>query len=263
MTPRDYAIVWTERMGYQFAEETKKSVAETRVYDSTKVTPKKKEKKTCDVDYELRDYTTHEGLRYAKAKYPDAKVAALDFASYRNPGGGFLNGATSQEEMLCRESNLYNILMRFNTSYYKENREDGSGCMYRNRALYVPDVQFVNHEEINTADVIVCASPNYTATKRLGIEDPAWNSVCLSARIGFIFDVAEAEKVDCLVLGAFGCGAFGQTAEEVAEQMFYEMKHHNIPHIIYAVPDYQSRNYIVFEEAGRKEKAAEAVRKSR
>lgn len=218
MTPRDYAIVWTERMGYQFAEETKKSVAETRVYDSTKVTPKKKEKKTCDVDYELRDYTTHEGLRYAKAKYPDAKVAALDFASYRNPGGGFLNGATSQEEMLCRESNLYNILMRFNTSYYKENREDGSGCMYRNRALYVPDVQFVNHEEINTADVIVCASPNYTATKRLGIEDPAWNSVCLSARISFIFDVAEAEKVDCLVLGAFGCGAFGQTAEEVAEQ---------------------------------------------
>ena len=51
MTPRDYAIVWTERMGYQFAEETKKSVAETRVYDSTKVTPQKKEKKNCDVDY--------------------------------------------------------------------------------------------------------------------------------------------------------------------------------------------------------------------
>ena len=45
--------------------------------------------------------------------------------------------------------------------------------------------------------------------------------------------------------------------------MFYEMKHHNIPHIIYAVPDYQSRNYIVFEEADRKEKAAGAVRKSR
>ena len=72
MTPRDYAIVWTERMGYQFAEETKKSVAEAKVYDSTKITPKKKEKKTCDVDYELRDYTTHEGLRYARAKYPDA-----------------------------------------------------------------------------------------------------------------------------------------------------------------------------------------------
>ena len=41
------------------------------------------------------------------------KIAALNFASYKHPGGMFLKGSSTQEESLCHESFLLNVLRRF------------------------------------------------------------------------------------------------------------------------------------------------------
>ncbi|MCA9695167.1 MAG: TIGR02452 family protein, partial [Myxococcales bacterium] len=68
------------------------------------------------------------------------EVAALNFASARNPGGGFLNGARAQEEELCRCSGLYPTLLT-QRAYYEANRAESS-LIYTDHAIYSPGVPF-------------------------------------------------------------------------------------------------------------------------
>jgi len=74
------------------------------------------------------------------AKSGRSRVGVLNFASAKNPGGGFLNGAMAQEESLAASSGLYRTLLR-NEEYYTANRACGS-MMYTDYAIYSPDVAF-------------------------------------------------------------------------------------------------------------------------
>ncbi|NUO47308.1 MAG: TIGR02452 family protein, partial [Polyangiaceae bacterium] len=67
-----------------------------------------------------------------------ARVACLNFASAKNPGGGFLGSARAQEEQVCRASALYPTL-RTQRVYYDENRA-GSDARYTDWAITSPDV---------------------------------------------------------------------------------------------------------------------------
>src|SRR5262245_59910177 len=65
------------------------------------------------------------------------RPVALNFASARNPGGGFLGGARAQEESLCRASALYACLAGQPMYEFHRRLPD---CLYTNYALYSPDV---------------------------------------------------------------------------------------------------------------------------
>lgn len=179
-------------------------------------------------------------------RYTDDKTAVLNFASYKNPGGMFLQGSKAQEECLCHESFLYNVLSAFNDTYYSWNRKNLNKALYLNRAIYSPDVLFERIEAAENnegkpvnvhCDVITCAAPNITAAAKVCGVDATENEKALESRIRFILDIAEANKVETLILGAFGCGVFGQNPEMVGHYFssFLHSRRYRFKKVIFAV----------------------------
>ena len=182
-------------------------------------------------------------------KHHSNKTAVLNFASFKNPGGKFLNGARAQEECLCHESNLYNILSQFQDSFYTPNLKCLNRSLYQNKALYNEDVLFLHNNQEIKCDVITCAAPNYQAAHRYQGITSQENLTTLDSRIKFVIDIAEEQQVETLILGAFGCGLFGQDPKEVS-QLFkkYLNKTKYIRNVIYAIPNSnRDSNYAIFK----------------
>lgn len=179
--------------------------------------------------------------------YNEGIVAALNFASYKNAGGCFLGGSTAQEECLCHASYLYNVLKECK-SYYAYNNEHKNNALYTNRALYTENIRFFKNQKSVCCDIITCAAPNYYAAYKYRRMNKENNSVVLKQRIKFVLDVAEYNNVDTLILGAFGCGVFGQDPREVATIFNDELKTHNFNKIIFAIPSGYNDNYYWFNE---------------
>lgn len=86
--------------------------------------------------------------------------------------------------------------------------------------------------------LITCASPNKTTAQKWQNVSNEENSKYLRERIKFVLDIAKDNKVDTLILGAYGCGVFGQNPIEVA-QIFKEYlttTHKCFKKVIFAIP---------------------------
>ena len=141
---------------------------------------------------------------------------ALNFASYKNPGGGFLKGSGAQEESLCHESWLYNILAR-QTDYYDWNKKHPNRGLYHDPALCTPEVEFAYGRKKAIAAILTCAAPNRSIIvkgyKNFTEEE---NYKVLHDRMLFMSKICSLRKKDVLILGAWGCGVFKQDPETVA-----------------------------------------------
>lgn len=180
---------------------------------------------------------------------PEKKTAVLNFASYQHPGSKFLEGGSAQEESLCQCSTLYECLEGM-PEYYKWNRQNKNHSLYMDRALYTPGVIFEWPGSTGKADVISCAAPNRTAYEKYYGSSSAdkKNREALYSRICFIRDIAEMNKVDILILGAFGCGNAGQDQEETADLFKSIFARTSIGKIIYAVPGSNLKNEAAFRK---------------
>lgn len=150
-------------------------------------------------------------------------LTVLDFASFVNPAGNYIKGFMGQEQSLCADSFLYNVLKE-QRDWYGENRRRNINCeLYRNRALVVPAVRFERNHVHAYADVIVAAAPN---AKRARVDYGLKDDVLLDAlrdRVKFALAIADELGHEKAVLGAWGCGAFGWDAETVAEVLREEL----------------------------------------
>ncbi len=148
-------------------------------------------------------------------------VAALNFASARNPGGGFLNGARAQEESLCRASALYACLV--NAPMYPPHRA-ARDPMYSSWTLYAPLVPVfrgddgVLLERPWRCSFITSPAPNVKVLLERTPDREGELPRVYDERIARVLSAAAMNGHDAAVLGAWGCGAFGGSAELVAER---------------------------------------------
>lgn len=142
----------------------------------------------------------------------DKKICVLNFASYTTPGGGFLKGSTAQEEALCYATGLYPCLEKFKDKYEEHRHEETDGC-YSHDYIYSQNVPFIVNGKCYFIDVLTMAAPNQKASKFSPVEDIFAERMELAFKIPAIY-----YGVDIILLGAWGCGAFGNDPDFVAAQ---------------------------------------------
>jgi len=200
------------------------SIEKTRLYTPEqasaafeKLTPTRSK----STKFEVTDETTQIAARRLVESESVTDLVLLNFASARNAGGGFINGAKAQEEDLCRCSGLYSCLIS-QRGYYDANRKYES-ALYTDHLIYSPNVPWFrtrSRDEPHTlflASVITAPAPN--AGVVLERESGALQKVeeALRRRAGLVLAVAAEHGHRTVLLGAWGCGVFRNDPPLVAD----------------------------------------------
>lgn len=169
---------------------------------------------------DTRVEVTGESSLQAARRLADAPVAVLNFASARNPGGGYLNGAQAQEEALCRASALYTCLLEAREFY--EHHRAHRDPLYTDRVIHSPAVPVFRDDrgrlldEPYTAGFLTSAAPNAGVVLRTAPERAPELPRALAVRAERVLETAAAHGYRRLVLGAWGCGVFRNDPAQVA-----------------------------------------------
>ena len=170
-------------------------------------------------------------------------IAVLNFASAKNPGGGFLNGAMAQEESLAASSCLYKTLTA-HKEYYEKNRVCNT-MMYTNYAIYSPDVVFFRDgrfrllEEPVTASVLTLPAVNMGQVILKG-EDVKEAEQVMKRRMKLSLAIFAEQKCRHLILGAYGCGVFRNDPNKIAvwyKELLEEFFLDKFESVVFAVMD--------------------------
>lgn len=153
------------------------------------------------------------------------KILVLNFANPVEPGGGVRRGARAQEEDLCRKSTLLASLeSKQAQAYYAYNAACG-GSLFFDAMLLSPTVEVFRGkqnallEESVVVSVLTVAAP-YVANGLRGLSREALEEAIYRRIQGMLY-VMAAYRYREIVLGAWGCGAFGNDAEMIA-RLFYK-----------------------------------------
>jgi uncharacterized protein (TIGR02452 family) len=144
-------------------------------------------------------------------------VVALNFASARNPGGGWLHGAQAQEEDLCRTSGLYSCLLKKPLYYNANILCDNS--YYTNGMIYSPKVPFFrDHNNLLLETPFPLSIITAPAPCLINMDSPDEDRLDLifKERTIKILQIAHKHGHKNIILGAWGAGAFRNDPVRVA-----------------------------------------------
>jgi uncharacterized protein (TIGR02452 family) len=212
----------------------------------------------------------------AAEEFGNDDVCVLNFASAKHPGGGFTWGAQAQEETVARASGLYSSLIEF-PEFYDDNKRSQSKSigLYLDYAIYTPICPIFKNDDCQLlpipyfTSVVTSPAPNrreeesdfdeWVETNNIP-DDIA--SLYYEFMIAIIDDVFYNRMIQVLkimakhghrniVLGAWGCGVFGNYPDVVADLFKMALKEvpyfDNIVFAIYSKNEYDT-NLLAFKE---------------
>lgn len=190
------------------------------------------------------------------------KTVVLNFASARYPGGGVEAGSNAQEEALCRISTLYPCLCNkgVRADFYDYHNKTSSS-VYSDRIIYTPDVVVFREDDNDMkvlpknkwwkVDVITSPAPNRSAMYGANPDElDEYLAEIFASRFKAILSVAKDNGAENVILGAFGCGVFGNDPYMVAECAKEALKNYTFKNVEFAVfcTPWDSRNYSAFKD---------------
>lgn len=165
-----------------------------------------------ETTFEVTDETTLEAAKRICKENETANPFVLNFASAKNPGGGFLGGAQAQEESLARSSSLYPCLTA-NFEMYEFNRR-GKSCLYSDYMIYSPRVPVFRNDDGSLIQkpylVSFLTSPAVNAgiVKQREPQNVHLIESVNKERARKFLWIANQNNHKTLILGAWGCGVF-------------------------------------------------------
>ncbi len=193
---------------------------------------------------EVANETTLQGVARLLAVAPEP-VAVLNFASAKNPGGGFLNGSQAQEESLARSSALYASLLR-TPEFYERHRASPS-LLYSDAMIFSPGCPVFRDDEgalldqWQPASFITSAAPNAGAAANTRADELPQIPEVFRRRSECVLALAAAHGYQRLVLGAWGCGVFRNDPEVVASSFAAHLRasawEGRFKHVLFSVLD--------------------------
>ena len=153
----------------------------------------------------------------AVLQFRGKRVCALNFANANFPGGGYVLGGNAQEEALCRASLLY-YTIRTAKRYYWRNRlhvlpDYTDSMIYSENVPVIRDNAGKRLASPMNCDFITCPAVNRTFAKLLFSGRNLDRK--MAHRIEQIIALAAEKLPEVLILGAFGCGMFGNKRETI------------------------------------------------
>lgn len=155
-------------------------------------------------------------------------VLVLNLANPVHPGGGVRRGARAQEEDLCRKSSLLlSLESEHAAEYYAYNRKLDS-YMGSDAMMFTPEVEIIRDENGNLLEetvivaVLTCAAPMITQGRE-GMSEDEYQDMFYNRIMGMLKCAAYFGYKN-LVLGAWGCGAFGNDAHVVSDLFYKALK---------------------------------------
>ncbi|MEP6924786.1 MAG: TIGR02452 family protein [Pyrinomonadaceae bacterium] len=197
--------------------------------------------------FEVTDETTIDAIKRVCSENANANPFVLNFASAKNPGGGFLGGAQAQEESLARSSGLYPCLSA-NFRMYEHNRREKS-CLYSDYMIYSPLIPVFRNDDgsffskSSLASFITSPAVNAGVVNRQEPENVKLIELTNFQRARKFLWIANQHQHKTLILGAWGCGVFQNDPQMIAK-VFAELLRNDFngcfERVVFAVYDNSS-----------------------